>query len=211
MSTGTEAVALPASQSREAVYERAKFGMWLFLFSEILFFMGLFLLYVTYRSKYPAGFHEAGAEMQVFKGTLNTFVLLTSSASIALAITAMKEGRVRRSLGLQGITLALAVTFLVVKYLEWKADFLVGFYPGSPRLLQGDHGALLFCSLYFIMTGIHAFHVIAGTCALGVAAVWSRTGKIGPDRFTVLENAGLFWHLVDVIWIFLWPLLYLIR
>lgn len=210
MSTATEAALAPDSPA--AAYERAKLGMWVFLFSEILFFTGLFLLYVAYRSTYSAAFHHtAAAEMQVFKGTLNTFVLLTSSATMALAITAIQQGKVRWSVRLQLATVGFALAFLVIKYLEWKADFLSGFYPNSPKLLEEGHGAILFCSLYFIMTGIHGLHVVVGMAAILTTAARTLNGRVTPERYVVLENVGLFWHLVDVIWIFLWPLLYLIR
>jgi cytochrome c oxidase subunit 3 len=214
MSTAIEVAVVDAglAEGRADSYARAKLGMWLFLFSEVLFFAGLFLLYFSYRIEYFQAFHQAAsAEMQVLKGTLNTFVLLTSSATMALAVTAMQQGKIRWSVRFQVATLLLGAAFLAIKYLEWKADFVHGFYPGSPGLLDKGHGEILFCSLYFIMTGIHGLHVLVGACAIGTTTARSLNGKITPEDFVGLENTGLFWHLVDVIWIFLWPLLYLIQ
>lgn len=200
-----------AAELPPAVYEKQKFGMWLFLVTEVLFFSGLFLLYLAYRSRHPEGFRAGATQMHVLMGSFNTFVLLTSSATAAMALTELRQGRPRRSVGLQVATLLLGLIFLAVKYQEWKADIFAGFYPGSPAMAGRSPGEIDFCSLSYMMTGIHGLHVFAGLVLFGVCIVRSRDGRITAERFALLENSTLFWHLVDMIWIYLWPLLYLIR
>jgi cytochrome c oxidase subunit 3 len=188
----------------------AREGMWLFLCTEILLFGGLFLLYSVYRYRHPQEFHEASRELSRFLGTLNTTVLITSSLSVALALHALGEGRTRRVLSLLGSSLALGAAFLVVKGFEWGEKFAHGVYPGSPELLARAKGQILYFGLYFMMTGLHALHVLIGLGLLATALVLVRRGRISPAHPIVLENTGLYWHLVDMIWIFLFPLFYLI-
>jgi len=189
--------------------EGAKIGMWLFLFTEMLLFGGLFLLYSAYRSRYPKEFHEGGQELNSVIGVANTFVLLTSSLAVALSITAIQKGNRRLSMILVGITVALGLVFLINKGFEWSHEFHVGMYPGSPGLAERPNGLQLFYGLYFTMTGLHGLHVIAGMSVLFVMLVYLANDKIRKDDFIKLENSGLYWHLVDVIWIFLLPLFYL--
>jgi cytochrome c oxidase subunit III len=187
----------------------AKIGMWLFLFTEILLFGGLFLLYSAYRSKYPHEFHAGGQHLNYVIGILNTVVLLTSSLTMALSITALKKGDTRKSQLFLGATLALGALFLVDKYIEWSGEIGHGIYPSSPRLAAGPPGEGLFYGLYYSMTGLHGLHVIAGLIVLSVMLALLRRGRIDAHDSIKLENAGLYWHLVDVIWIFLLPLFYL--
>ncbi len=196
-------------QSRER-HARAKFGMWVFLVTEVLFFAGMFLLYAAYRDRYAADFAIAAQRLHPVEGTANTLILLTSSASIALAVSALRMGHVRHSVRLQGVTLVLGAAFLGVKYWEWSGLIAEGFFPGSTAIAALSHGQILFCSLYFMMTGLHALHVMAGLGVIGTATALTLEGRLGPERFTLLENGGLFWHLVDGIWIYLWPLFYLV-
>ena len=189
----------------------ARIGMWLFILSEILLFGGLFLLYSVYRFRNPSDFHAASLELSRFAGTLNTVVLLTSSLSAALAIhAAHEEGKARRASLLVAATIALGLVFLVVKGFEWAEKFRRGLYPGSPVLLARPPGEMLYVGLYFTMTGLHALHLIIGLGVLAVMLVGLRRGTIGRGRLAPLENAGLYWHLVDIVWIFLFPLFYLI-
>jgi cytochrome c oxidase subunit III len=191
--------------------EGGKIGMWLFLVSEILLFGGLFLLYSVYRARDPAAFHAASLELSRLDGTLNTAILLTSSLSVALAIHFIRERKDPRGASLLiGLTLAFGCAFLVVKGFEWAAKFRHGLYPGSAVLLARDRGEVLYFGLYFTMTGLHAVHVIVGLGVLTACHVLLRGGAITPARHQVLENGGLYWHLVDIIWIFLFPLFYLI-
>ncbi len=191
-------------------YTGAKLGMWLFLFTEILLFGGMFLVYAEYRQLNSAEFHEAGQEMNVIIGAANTIILLTSSLTIALAIAEIKKGARAHSLLFQAATVVLGIAFLVNKYFEWSDHIRKGFYPDSPELLAMGHGKILFFGLYYVMTGIHALHVIIGVSVIGFMLVLTMRNRISGADYVKLENAGLFWHLVDIIWIYLFPLFYLI-
>jgi cytochrome c oxidase subunit 3 len=188
----------------------AKVGMWLFLCTEILLFGGLFLLYSVYRYRNPQEFRAASHELDRILGTLNTAALITSSLSVALAGHALAQRRPRRTMSLLGVSLALGATFLVVKGFEWGAKFAHGLYPGSPVLLAKAKGEILYFGLYFMMTGLHALHVLIGMGLLATVLVLVRRGRVNPGHPVLLENSGLYWHLVDLIWIFLFPLFYLI-
>ncbi len=187
----------------------AKLGMWLFLVTEINLFGGLFIAYSYMRHKYPADFHEAGAELNATLGVTNTIVLLTSSLTVVLSIMAIQQGKRALSQRFLTSTILLGATFLVIKAFEWSAKFHHGLYPSSAHLATLPHGEQIFFGLYFTMTGLHGVHVLVGICVLGVMARMIGSGKISQDRNVTLENGGLYWHLVDVIWIFLLPLFYL--
>jgi len=190
-------------------YEGAKTGMWIFLFTELLLFGGLFLVYAVYRQVYTHDFHEAARELNRVLGVANTFVLLTSSLTMVLAVTALQRGDRQSALNTLFWTLFLAGTFLVIKAFEWGAKFSHGLYPGSEHLRELPLGEGLFFGLYFVMTGLHGFHVIVGMILLAVVARRVQDGRVHSGDFVLLENAGLYWHLVDLIWIFLLPLFYL--
>lgn len=190
-------------------YEGSKLGMWLFLFSEILLFGGLFLLYSGYRAMYPLEFHNGGQHLDTFIGVLNTVILLTSSLTVAISISAMQRGNRKLTLQCLAATIGLGLLFLVDKYIEWMGEIRRGIYPNGPGLLKLPDGEKIFYGLYYCMTGLHGLHVIGGLTVLGVMFYFVRQGKINAADFNRLENGGLYWHLVDVIWIFLLPLLYL--
>jgi cytochrome c oxidase subunit 3 len=191
-------------------YTGSKLGMWLFLLTEILFFGGMFLLYAVYRARYSEAFHGAATELNTVIGAINTVVLLTSSLTMALSIGSIKKGFRPRTLLLQGATICLALFFLVNKVFEWGAKIDHSMYPGSAEMLAHSKGEVLFYSLYYVMTGLHAVHVIAGVVLLVVMFVLTSRNVIHANDYVKLENAGLYWHLVDVIWIYLFPLFYLI-
>jgi cytochrome c oxidase subunit 3 len=191
-------------------YLGAKLGMWFFLFTEILLFGGMFLLYSVYREKFAADFHAAGMEMNVALGAANTLILLTSSLTMVLAISAIKQGQRTRSLLLQAATIILGLVFLVNKYFEWMGHIHRGLYPDSTELLAMNQGKILFFGLYYVMTGIHGLHVLIGIGVIGFMLVLTKRNTLSGTDYIKLENAGLFWHLVDVIWIYLFPLFYLI-
>jgi cytochrome c oxidase subunit 3 len=191
-------------------YVGAKMGMWVFLFTELLLFGGMFLLYSVYRSKYPADFHKAAADLNLFLGTANTVILLTSSLTMALSIAAMKKAARNRSFLMQVITVALGLLFLVNKYMEWSAHISHGIYPDSAVILAMGRGEIIFFSLYFVMTGIHGLHVLIGIGAIAAMLLFTARETITPRDFVKLENTGLYWHFVDIIWIYLFPLFYLI-
>ncbi len=186
-------------------------GMWIFLLTELLLFTGLFLVYSVYRYFYSADFHRAGMETHILYGTVNTMILLTSSLTMVLSIAAIQRGKKWLSVTFLSSTIGLGLAFLIVKYVEWSTEIGKGIYPGSPKLLDKPNGEILFFGLYYTMTGLHALHVIAGMSVLVFMLVFILRDKITKDDYTKLENAGLYWHLVDIIWIFLFPLFYLIN
>jgi cytochrome c oxidase subunit 3 len=188
-----------------------KIGMWLFLFTELILFGGLFLVYAVYRFQYPDAFKLAATELDTLVGTVNTIILLTSSLTVVLSITAIREGRKHLSQVFLAMTQVLAFAFLVNKYFEWSHKFAVGLYPKSPELLNKPSGEILYFGLYFTMTGLHALHVIIGMTIIGVLMGFIARDRITKDNFVRLESGGLYWHLVDIIWIFLFPLFYLIH
>jgi cytochrome c oxidase subunit 3 len=190
-------------------YQGAKLGMWLFLFTEILLFGGLFLLYSAYRARYPLDFHNGGQHLNTLIGVVNTVILLTSSLTVAVAVSAIQKGNKKLAMICLGTTIAFALMFLVDKYIEWSAEIRHGIYPNGPALVKFPDGEKIFYGLYYCMTGLHGLHVLAGVVVLSVILDFVRREKITSADFTKLENAGLYWHLVDVIWIFLLPLLYL--
>jgi len=185
-------------------------GMWLFIFTELLLFGGLFITYAVYRSMHTQAFHLASEELDVTIGTINTVILLISSATVAMAITAIQKKNKKLSLAFIGTTILLAFIFLVNKYFEWGAKFEHGLFPGSDYLAELGYGDILFFGLYFFMTGLHAFHIIVGMVFLGFIFFRIKNDRITFDNFQLLENGGLYWHLVDLIWIFLFPLFYLV-
>ena len=188
----------------------SKTGMWLFLFTEMLLFGGLFVVYSVYRYRNSQAFHLAAEELSVFIGTINTIILLVSSTTIAMSITAIQKKNKKFALLLIAITILLGLAFLANKYFEWGSHIREHIYPGSPVLALRGQGDVLFYGLYFFMTGLHALHIIIGLVFIGVIASKIVRNKIDSGNYVLLENSGLYWHLVDLIWIFLFPLFYLI-
>lgn len=188
----------------------SRMGMWLFLFTELLLFGGMFFLYAVYRYMNAEAFHIAAKELNTILGCLNTAILLTSSLTMALSITALQKDKKNLSIFFQAITIVFALAFMVNKYFEWTAKFHHGIYPGGDELLAMESGEILFFGLYYVMTGLHGLHVIIGAILIGVMLRLTSKGVINKDSYVKLEAAGLYWHLVDIIWIFLFPLFYLI-
>jgi len=186
-------------------------GMWAFLATEVLFFGVLFTLYLVFRSAYPASFEAASDHLSVVRGTINTVVLLTSSLTMALAVNAA-EGRKRSMMVLMmGATAILGVIFLGIKASEYYTDYQEHLIPGLNFVWEGSDAAQaqLFFTLYFIMTGFHALHMIIGLAILAVMMIYGWRGGYEADTMPV-ERFGLYWHFVDLVWIFLFPLFYLI-
>lgn len=196
--------------SRGADRTGSRIGMWLFLYTEIILFGGLFVLYAAYYHEYPRAFAEYGKELNRVIGALNTVVLLVSSFTVAASLTALRLRAKRLCQGLLIASLGCGVLFLVNKYFEWQHKFAVGLYPNSPDLAAAPPGKNIFFGLYYVITGLHALHVVIGMTLLAISLVLVLRNRITADRFTVLENSGLYWHLVDLIWIFVFPLFYLI-
>lgn len=191
-------------------YEGAKLGMWLFLFTELLLFGGLFILYGVYLNRYPEAFVEGGNQLNVLFGGGNTIVLLTSSLTVAVGISALQKGNRKLCLQMLALTIAAALLFLVNKFFEWSIKIGHGIYPGSAHLKEMPQGESVFFGLYYITTGLHGIHVFLGACILTWVATLVRSGKVNQDDFVTIENAGLYWHLVDLVWIFIFPLYYLV-
>jgi cytochrome c oxidase subunit 3 len=191
-------------------YKGAKLGMWFFLLTEILFFGVMFMLYSVNRSKYPHGFHIAALEENLLIGSVNTIILITSSFTMALSISAIRKGNKILSSWLQLATIVMGCLFLINKYFEWSAKIHQGIYPDSPVLLQKEKGEALFYSLYYVMTGIHGLHVLVGIGVISTMLFFTLKEKINSESFVKLENTGLYWHFVDIVWIYLFPLFYLV-
>lgn len=187
-----------------------KLGMWIFLYTEIILFGGLFVLYAVYLSLYPKDFLEGGKELNRIFGLVNTVILLISSFAVAASITAVQKRQKGIALGCLSATLVCGLIFLVNKYFEWGHKIHIGIYPNSERLLDGPQGQNIFFGLYYVITGLHGLHIVIGMTVLAVAMGFLAKDRIRPDRFALLENAGLYWHIVDLIWIFIFPLFYLI-
>ena len=188
----------------------AKLGMWLFLFTEILLFGGVFILYSVYLTRYPKEFGLGGHQLDLVYGATNTVVLLTSSLLAAMSVTAIKRGAKKATLGLLGGTIGCAFIFLFIKYLEWSAKFHHGIYPNSPKLIAGPPGESIFFGLYYLTTGLHGIHVIIGSVLMAWTAVMVQREVLHAGDNVTLENVTLYWHLVDLVWIFIFPLYYLI-
>jgi cytochrome c oxidase subunit 3 len=191
--------------------DAGRFGMWVFLASEILFFGGLFVAYLYGRTHWPAGFALASRHTDVTLGTLNTAILLTSSAVVALAVACDEHARQRRwTARLLALTALLGAAFLAIKGVEWHAEIGEHLFPGPGFALTDTPGAQEFFALYFVMTGLHAVHMIVGVAMLAIFARARSRGRDWADA-THVEVAALYWHFVDLVWIFLYPLLYLVE
>jgi len=188
----------------------SRMGMWLFLFTELVLFGGMFILYSVYRFTYADDFHIAAKELNTVVGAFNTAILLTSSLTMVLSIIAIQRNQKSLSLLMQGLTILLGLFFMVNKYFEWTEKFHHGIYPGSEELLAKNSGEILFFGLYYMMTGLHGIHVLVGMILIAIMAVATKRDLINHSNYVRLENIGLYWHLVDIIWIFLFPLFYLI-
>ncbi len=241
----------------------ARLGMWLFLFTELLLFGGMFLLYAIYLHRYPQEFHYGSSQLNQFVGAMNTIILLTSSLSMVLAVASLQRHKRNLAILFLTVTFFLGAAFLVNKYFEWGHKISHGIYPGSPELMQQPKGEILFYGLYYTMTGLHGLHVVVGMVIMlfliyflikksdkvlnltphhlqnligkklllsdekgqtiwkserivremqGLEVVVKGVVSEEQMRFNEvkLENSGLYWHLVDIIWIFLFPLFYLI-
>jgi cytochrome c oxidase subunit III len=195
-------------QQREA----STLGMWVFLVTEILFFGGLFASYAVYRSAYPGAFAAASRELLIWAGATNTGVLITSSLTMALAVHAAQTGERTRLLTFLVLTMVLGGVFLGIKAFEYYTEWIEHHVPGPAFQFEAAHfrHAQIFFSLYFIMTGLHALHMIIGIGIMSVMLWWAWSGAITEEYHSPIEISGLYWHFVDIVWIFLFPLLYLI-
>ena len=196
----------------EQQHNASTLGMWLFLVQEVMFFGGLFLAYVVYRTSFPEAFHAGSHELDITLGAFNTVVLLTSSLTMALSVHAAQVSKRGMLIVNLLLTLFLGLVFLGVKVIEYAAKFEHHLVPGPHFAFHGPDAtnAQLFFSLYFAMTGLHALHMIIGAGLLMVLIVRSTQGMFNKNYYTPVEMVGLYWHFVDLVWIFLFPLLYLL-
>ena len=201
-----------AFSDRDQEREACDLGMWVFLTTETLFFGVLFFGYLMARLRFPEAFAAAGRHTDFALGTINTAVLLTSSLAMALAVRAAAIRRRRWAVLLLGATLTLGVAFLVIKGFEYRAEYLEHLVPGADFRFDAAqrHAAELFFWLYFVMTGIHAGHLAIGIGVIGVAAVRVGLRGFAAQSPLSIEMTGLYWHFVDIVWIFIYPCLYLV-
>jgi cytochrome c oxidase subunit 3 len=196
----------------EQQQEAATLGMWLFLVTEVMFFGGLFMAYLLYRVWYPEAWSEGSRDLDILLGGTNTVVLIGSSLTMAMAVRSAQTGFRRATVAWLLATMALGLTFLVIKFFEYEHKWELQHVPGLNFHYEGPHaGAVeIFFSLYFTMTGLHALHMVIGFGILSVVAWMAYRGRFSPEWNTPVEMSGLYWHFVDIVWIFLFPLLYLV-
>ncbi len=199
-------------ESAEQAYQSSKTGLWLFLVTEILLFGGLFVAYIIYRALYPATFHECSHHLNRVMGAINTVVLICSSFSMAMAVQKVQQNQKKTAVYLLLFTLLCAATFMVIKYFEYTHKIHEGLLPGAHFSYEAIKApkADLFFSLYFMMTGLHGIHVLVGMGLITWVMIRTRRGDFSRQYYTPVDLTGLYWHLVDLIWIYLFPLLYLI-
>jgi len=200
----------------EQQFDTAKIGMWLFLVTEILLFGGLFVGFGMMQARYPREFLEAHEHLTRWQGALNTVVLLFSSFTMVMAVDAAKKNKKDKTVLYLGITILCACVFLVVKYFEYAHKFEEGwlpgnFYHGEHDAIPGSHGYATFFAFYFMMTGLHGIHILAGIAALFWILMRAKKGEFTSTYYTPVDLVGLYWHIVDLIWIYLFPLYYLIQ
>ncbi len=200
-------------ESAEHEFVSSKFGMWVFLVTEIMMFGGLFVAYGLFRSLYPEAFHAAHKMLDVKMGALNTIILICSSFTMVLGVGFAQRSEKTKSRNMLLLTILLAFGFLIVKYFEYSHKLHDGLLPSgffTNEGLKGIEKAPLFFSMYFIMTGLHGFHVILGIGLITWITLRTNRGDFDAHFYTPVEMVGLYWHFVDLIWIYLFPLLYLV-
>lgn len=187
-------------------------GMWVFLITEIMFFGGMFMAYLAYRYEYFQAWQEGSQHMDFWIGTVNTAVLICSSLTMVLAVLAIQQGRRRLTSVMLSVTLCFAIAFLVLKGMEYHGHWLAHEFPGPSFHFAGidPRHVEMFFVLYFVMTGFHALHVLIGIGLVSTILYMNERGHFSADYHNPVENVGLYWHFVDLVWIYLYPLLYLI-
>ncbi len=193
-------------------HEASTLGMWIFLITEVMFFGGLFMAYMLYRVWYPTAWSEGSSELDIVLGGFNTVVLIGSSLTMAFAVRSAQTGRRHGTMLWLVLTMALGMTFLVVKFFEYKHKWDLNHIPGPNFQFEGPEAphVQIFLSLYFMMTGLHALHMVIGFGILSWILWMAYKDRFSPEWYTPVEMSGLYWHFVDIVWIFLFPLLYLV-
>ena len=192
--------------------EASTLGMWVFLVTEVMFFGGMFFCYILYRYWYPEGFAAGSHHLDLFWGGLNTVILIVSSLTMALAVRAAQLGNRRGQIVNLILTMILGAAFLGIKAIEYAGKFRDHIVPGKNFVWHeaDPTGAQAFYSIYFAMTGMHALHMVVGLGLMSVILFMAWRGRFNQDYYTPVEISGLYWHFVDIVWIFLFPLLYLL-
>lgn len=209
----SDSVVAPYFKDLEQQQETNTLGMWVFLVTEVMLFGGIFLVYAVYFYNYPKAFGEAGGELDIVLSSVNTFVLLCSSLTMALAVHAVQVNKKKALVMFLALTLVLGTIFLGIKGYEYYEKFEKHLIPGPYFEYQGEYPqqAELFFGLYFAATGLHATHMIIGGTVLLIILIKATRGFYSPLNFDTIENMGLYWHFVDIAWVFIFPLFYLIE
>jgi cytochrome c oxidase subunit 3 len=199
-------------ETLEQQKEASTLGMWIFIIQEVMFFGGLFTAYMLYRIWYPAAWSEGSAELDIVLGGVNTVVLIASSLTMALAVRAAQTGKQKAIVNWLIVTMTLGLTFLVIKGFEYAHKWELRHVPGLNFHAEPGQAPQveIFLSLYFALTGLHALHMVVGFILLAVIAWMAHKKRFSPEWYTPVEMSGLYWHFVDIVWIFLFPLLYLV-
>jgi len=197
----------------EQQQQSATLGMWVFLATEVLFFGGMFVAYTVYRAIYPATFAQGSRHLDVVLGALNTGVLLCSSLTMAMSVHEAQAGNRRMVMLFLTITMLLGAAFLGIKFFEYYQKYKEHLIPGGTFAFDGPDSkhAMLFFLFYFVMTGMHAVHMVIGIGLMAVLLFLTRQGRFKPSYYAPIELGGLYWHFVDIVWVFLFPLLYLVE
>jgi cytochrome c oxidase subunit 3 len=199
-------------KSAEHEYSTSKQGIWMFMVTEILMFGAIFVAYGIFHSIYPEMFAEGASHLDWKMGFINTLVLITSSYTMAMSIHHVQKNEINKAVIKLIITLICACIFLLIKYFEYHHKFELGLYPGKWfEFKEAQHANLaLYFSFYFVMTGLHGIHVLFGMALITWVLIRTKRGDFNSKYYTGLEGVGIFWHIVDLIWIYLFPILYLI-
>lgn len=200
----------------EQQFDTSKIGMWLFLATEVLLFGGLFVGFGMMQTRYPQEFVEAHTHLTRWQGALNTLVLLFSSWTMVMGVQAAKKGDNKKLMKFLAVTIVCGFIFLTIKYFEYAHKFHEGWLPGrfysaTGDAIVGSHGYSTFFAFYFMMTGLHGIHIIVGIVLMFWLLMRAKRSEFSASYYTPVELAGLYWHLVDIIWIYLFPLFYLIK
>lgn len=191
-------------------YTASKLGFWLFLFTELMLFGAMFLVFAYFFYKMPDEFQLASGNLNILLGGLNTFILLFSTYFMGIALIHLREKDVDKCKKNIYITIALALIFLIIKYIEWTIEINHGIYPDSEILNSKSNGEILFFGLYFTMTGFHGIHIIAGIALMIWVLILINKKIVTDQKYVILENISLYWDLVHLVWVFLFPLFYII-
>lgn len=190
-------------------YQASKLGFWFFLFTELMLFGGMFLVFTFYFYRYTDNFLEASATLNIVLGGINTFVLLISTYFLGMGLINFKNGEVSKAKVKIVLTIVFSILFLTIKYFEWMAEIHHGIYPDSDILNAKESGVILFFGLYFTMTGLHGIHIIIGIALMTWVLILMNKGTITTKKYVIFENVALYWDLVHMVWVFLFPLFYI--